>query len=113
MNMKLVGIVGFVVTNLVLVASGEETVAQRIARKSRENRIAENMPIFNFISRQMHPNDPVDIDYETIRYHACFSKYESKRNYFREMHANLPVEYRLHALEQVRRDIAKIVLKNS
>ena len=112
MNMKLVGIVGIVVTNLLLVGSIEETVAQRIAQKSRANRIAENMPMFDYICKQMKNNNPVEIDYETIRRYACFGKSELQKNCFRAMHADLPVEYRLHALEQARRDVIWITLKN-
>ena len=112
MNIKSLGVISFIITSLLLTGSVEETIAQRIARKSRENRISENMIKFDcYCIKLMNSKNQTEMDYETIRCYACFSKYESQRNFFREMHADLPVEYRMHAVEQARRDVAIIVLK--
>ncbi len=110
MNIKLIGIVGFLLTNFVSIASVEESVAQKIARKSRENRIAENMPMFHYICQQVD-NRQVPMDYETIRHYACFGECESKKICFRAIHAGLPKEWDVLALKKARTEVESIPFK--
>ncbi len=129
MSTKLVGIVALLLSNFVLFASAEESLEQRIAQKSQENRVAENIVFlqnrsisqrnrietnlvkFNAVyERRLEENKP-EITYDVIRLAASFGSCQSTKNKFRALLAELPRFYDIAALQQARVDMQEISKK--
>jgi hypothetical protein len=131
MNMKLVGIVTLLVVNIGLFAS-DQALAQKIAQKSKENRIAEgivstsnrsisqankikqNLVLYNKIYDQILAENKKNqsvMTYDMIRCFSSFGSCESTKRKFRSLHAQLPRFYDIEALKQTQIDMEKISKK--